>query len=63
MATNIKVTFDESALGRVYLWLLSLNDETLPADRSGIEKTSEVNVNTLTQTLSDETPPKVDTLA
>lgn len=43
MATNIKVTLDESAFGRLYLWLLSLDDETLAVDKLNIDNTTEVD--------------------
>ena len=39
MTANIKVTSDESALSRLYLWLLSLNDETLTAEKQSDEDT------------------------
>jgi hypothetical protein len=43
LTTNIKVTFDESALGRLYLWLLSLDDETPAVDKLDIDKTTGVD--------------------
>jgi hypothetical protein len=58
MTDNIKVTFDESALGRLYLWLLSLNDETPAADKLDIDKTPEVDLIEAVPTTSEDMRPK-----
>jgi hypothetical protein len=44
MTDNIKVTFDESALGRLYLWLLSLDNETPAVGKLDIDKIPEVDL-------------------
>ena len=60
MTANIKVTSDESALSRLYLWLLSLNDETLTAEKQSDEDTPELGPIALAQTCDDEAVPEGD---
>jgi hypothetical protein len=54
MTANIKVTSDESALSRLYLWLLSLNDETLATEKQNAEDKPEPGPIALALTQSDE---------
>jgi hypothetical protein len=60
MTANIKITSDESALGRLYLWLLSRNDETLAVDKQDIESKTELGIVAPALTLSDESVPRGD---
>ncbi len=55
MDANIKITFDESALSRAYAWLLSLKNESVVTDRSGIREVPEAKNATVPQVQSDDT--------
>jgi hypothetical protein len=52
MATNLEIVIDKSTLGRVYAWLLSLND--------GTPNAGELSGETVTETRTQSTTGQED---